>query len=45
MLLDTHRGDAPATAADPAFRADVLAGLAAPHRAIPARWFYDHHGS
>jgi dimethylhistidine N-methyltransferase len=32
-------------AADPAFRADVLAGLAARPRAIPARWFYDHRGS
>jgi dimethylhistidine N-methyltransferase len=32
-------------AADPAFRADVLAGLAAPVPAIPARWFYDHRGS
>jgi L-histidine N-alpha-methyltransferase len=31
--------------ADPAFRADVLAGLAAPIPAIPARWFYDHQGS
>jgi L-histidine Nalpha-methyltransferase len=31
--------------ADPAFRADVLAGLAAPVPAIPARWFYDHRGS
>lgn len=31
--------------ADPAFRADVLAGLAAPIRAIPARWLYDHRGS
>src|SRR5215510_14242259 len=30
---------------DPAFRADVLAGLAAPVPAIPARWFYDHRGS
>ena len=30
---------------DPAFRADVLAGLAAPIPAIPARWFYDHRGS
>jgi L-histidine N-alpha-methyltransferase len=30
---------------DPAFRADVLAGLAAPTPAIPARWFYDHRGS
>ena len=32
-------------AADPAFRADVVAGLAAPVRAIPARWFYDRRGS
>jgi L-histidine Nalpha-methyltransferase len=31
--------------ADPAFRADVLAGLAAPHRAVPARWLYDRRGS
>ena len=27
------------------FRADVLAGLAARPRAIPARWFYDEEGS
>jgi dimethylhistidine N-methyltransferase len=32
-------------AADPAFRADVLAGLAAPIPAIPARWLYDLRGS
>lgn len=31
--------------ADPAFREDVLAGLAAPTRAIPARWLYDRRGS
>lgn len=32
--------------ADPAFRDDVLAGLAMrPQRAIPARWFYDRRGS
>jgi L-histidine Nalpha-methyltransferase len=31
--------------ADPAFRHDVLAGLAAPIRAVPARWLYDRHGS
>jgi L-histidine N-alpha-methyltransferase len=31
--------------ADPAFRADVLAGLAAPVRAVPARWLYDRRGS
>ena len=30
---------------DPAFRADVLAGLAAPIPAVPARWFYDRRGS
>ncbi len=30
---------------DPAFRADVLNGLAARPRAIPARWFYDRAGS
>jgi L-histidine Nalpha-methyltransferase len=29
----------------PAFRADVLAGLSARPRAIPARWFYDRRGS
>lgn len=28
-----------------AFLADVLAGLAQPHKAIPARWFYDRVGS
>lgn len=32
-------------AADPAFRGDVLAGLAQPLRAIPARWLYDRRGS
>ena len=31
--------------ADTGLRADVLAGLAARPRAIPARWFYDHRGS
>ncbi|HYW16112.1 MAG TPA: L-histidine N(alpha)-methyltransferase [Allosphingosinicella sp.] len=31
--------------ADPDFRRDVLAGLAAPVRAIPARWLYDRRGS
>jgi len=31
--------------ADPAFRRDVLAGLAAPVRAVPARWLYDLRGS
>jgi dimethylhistidine N-methyltransferase len=31
--------------ADAAFRDDVLAGLSAPVRAIPARWLYDRRGS
>lgn len=30
---------------DPTFRADVLAGLAAPVPAVPARWLYDRRGS
>ena len=30
---------------DPAFRHDVVTGLAAPIRAIPARWLYDRRGS
>lgn len=30
---------------DPAFRDDVLAGLSAPIRAVPARWLYDRRGS
>jgi L-histidine N-alpha-methyltransferase len=30
---------------DPAFREDVLAGLSAPIRAVPARWLYDRRGS
>lgn len=30
---------------DTAFRADVLAGLAEPQKAVPARWFYDDAGS
>jgi len=28
-----------------AFRADVLAGLSQPQKAVPARWFYDDTGS
>lgn len=43
MLLEEKR--AAAEAADPAFRRDVLAGLAATPKAIPARWFYDQAGS
>jgi L-histidine N-alpha-methyltransferase len=42
MMADV---EPPARLVDPAFRADVLAGLAAPIPAIPARWFYDHRGS
>lgn len=30
---------------DLAFREDVLAGLAEPQKAVPARWFYDDRGS
>jgi L-histidine N-alpha-methyltransferase len=37
--------EAPVNTPDAAFRADVLAGLAARPRAIPARWFYDRRGS
>lgn len=36
-------GDRPLV--DPAFRGDVLAGLATRPRAIPARWLYDQRGS
>jgi L-histidine Nalpha-methyltransferase len=42
MLLELDR---PRFHADPAFRDDVLAGLNARPRAIPARWFYDDAGS
>jgi dimethylhistidine N-methyltransferase len=41
ILMDAPR----APPADPAFRDDVLAGFAAPIRAIPARWLYDRRGS
>ena len=46
--LAVHRASAlPATAdrTDPRFRDDVLAGLAAPIPAVPARWLYDRRGS
>jgi dimethylhistidine N-methyltransferase len=33
------------TLADPTFLADVIQGLSAPRKAIPARWFYDRRGS
>ena len=42
-MLETP--DAPTIEVDPAFRADVLAGLAEPTPAIPARWLYDLRGS
>ncbi|USI74196.1 L-histidine N(alpha)-methyltransferase [Sphingomonas morindae] len=46
MLMDRDREAATETdMVDPAFRADVLSGLAARPRAIPARWFYDRRGS
>ncbi len=35
----------PEVAVDPAFRTDVLRGLAEPVPAIPARWLYDRRGS
>ncbi|MCW3837179.1 L-histidine N(alpha)-methyltransferase [Sphingomonas canadensis] len=44
-MLKQEIEDGQATLADPAFRADVLNGLAARPRAIPARWFYDRRGS
>ena len=37
--------DCPSFAADPAFRRDVVNGLAARPRTIPPRWFYDRIGS
>jgi len=44
-MLKQEIEDGQASLADPAFRADVLNGLAARPRAIPARWFYDRRGS
>lgn len=44
-MLKPEIEDGQATLADPLFRADVLQGLAARPRAIPARWFYDRRGS
>lgn len=37
--------EAPEVIVDPAFRADVLAGLSQRQKAVPARWFYDRTGS
>jgi L-histidine Nalpha-methyltransferase len=44
-MLKQEAEDGQASLADPQFRADVLTGLAARPRAIPARWFYDRRGS
>lgn len=44
-MLKQELEDGQASLADPNFRADVLTGLAARPRAIPARWFYDRRGS
>ncbi|MBO9713035.1 L-histidine N(alpha)-methyltransferase [Sphingomonas sp.] len=44
-MLKQELEDGQASLADPAFRADVLTGLATRPRAIPARWFYDRRGS
>ena len=44
-MLKQEAEDGTRSFADPQFRADVLAGLSATPRAIPARWFYDRRGS
>ncbi|WP_413060491.1 L-histidine N(alpha)-methyltransferase [Sphingomonas carotinifaciens] len=44
-MLKPEIEDGQASLADPAFRADVVSGLARRPRAIPARWFYDRRGS
>jgi L-histidine Nalpha-methyltransferase len=44
-MLKQEIEDGQASLADPQFRHDVLTGLAARPRAIPARWFYDRRGS
>jgi dimethylhistidine N-methyltransferase len=44
-MLKQEIEDGQSSLADPNFRADVLNGLAASPRAIPARWFYDRRGS
>lgn len=41
----TARAGRDGTQADPAFRADVLAGLRQSPKAVPARWLYDDAGS
>ncbi|MEG3181217.1 L-histidine N(alpha)-methyltransferase [Sphingomonas sp. LT1P40] len=44
-MLKQEIEDGQRSLADPAFRADVLNGLSARPRAVPARWFYDRRGS
>ncbi len=44
-MLKQELEDGQSSLADPNFRCDVLSGLAARPRAIPARWFYDRRGS
>lgn len=44
-MLKREPEDGQVSLADPHFRHDVLTGLAATPRAIPARWFYDRRGS
>ena len=44
MLLETIVAPFEPRDIRPAFRADVLHGLAAPQRTIPPRWFYDDEG-
>jgi L-histidine Nalpha-methyltransferase len=44
-MLKPEIDDTAAATADPAFRADVLAGLSSEPKAIQARWLYDHRGS
>lgn len=44
-MLKQELEDGQASLADPNFRRDVLTGLSASPRAIPARWFYDRRGS
>lgn len=44
-MLKQEPQDGEQSLADPNFRADVLSGLGAQPRAIPARWFYDRRGS
>ncbi len=44
-MPETADATVQAVKADPAFRSDVLSGLAEPIPSIPARWLYDRRGS